>query len=283
MVVCMSFLEFQQPALSDEKAWFTLATTRSADIKRVAGGWHRLLRDLLNYVFFGEGAIAHAGIALPLDAPVLLWFKLGAIMSDNEGLKTGFNTKGFGGLRTCLKCYNCWQKGKAPPTHFDYTEFDFDKFIPMQPATLVEYVRRLSDSLRSHIRGETSKKALEDLEKGLGINADLRSPLFMLVDRPELAETLLSSIRFDWMHGFVSNGTFADEVHRILKKSLSVGMTMGAWKEVRAVYLHPPYALDLSCKRACATRACVHSRGSAHNTHAACSADATFICWSTAQ
>ena len=257
MVLCMSFLEFQQPALSDEKAWFTLSTTRTTELKLVAGGWARMLRELLNFMFFGEDALASAGIALPLDTPRVLWFKLAAIISDNEGLKVGFNTKGFAGLRTCLKCYNCWQKGKAPPTHFDYTELDFDKFIPTQPATLVEYVRRLDDSLRSHIRGETTKKELEDLEKGLGVNADLRSPLFLLVDKPELAPTLLSSIRFDWMHGFVSNGTFANEVHRILKKSLSMGMTIRAWKEVRATFAHPPHALDPSCKRAMrSTRLC---------------------------
>ena len=58
-----------------------------------------MLREVLNFMFFGEDALASAGIALPLDTPRVLWFKLAAIISDNEGHTASY----VGGVRSAAR------------------------------------------------------------------------------------------------------------------------------------------------------------------------------------
>ena len=232
----MSFLEFQQPALSDEKAWLTLATLRHDDIQRAAGGWSRCLRDLVLHVFYSERS--NAQVALALARPTILWMRLYVVMSDNDGIKLGLNTKGFAGTRPCPLCYNCWMRGFAPPgNHCDITTHDFARFVPLRPETLMEYVAALNAKLRGRLAGTCTQKELDDTEKAVGINADLRSFMFLALGNIEYATMLLRSLRFDWMHGFVSNGTLSEEVHRMLAKSMTVGITIERWRQVAICFL----------------------------------------------
>lgn len=237
MVVAASFLQFDRPALSDERAWFTIATLRSRKIEAVPGGWSHMLALLLKSIF---STLATAGIALALGTPFLLYAKLGILISDNEGLKMGLNVKGYGGLRPCFKCYNIWNKGKAPHGHEEISCDDERRFQPMRRDTLREYVNALRAAVVRYSNGEITMAALDDMEKAIGINGDLRGLLFDS-DLSELIN-ILDVTRFDWMHGFLSGGTMQDEVARYLVAAATkCGVPILAWKEVFVFFLHDPH------------------------------------------
>lgn len=227
MVVMVSFLELTGPALHDERCWLTLATIRSRELAQVAGGFSRFLAHLLKEL---HESFAVRGVALP--GAHMLYAAPALLLTDQEGFQYSLKVKGYSGTRPCIKCYNVWMKGRAPPDpdHVDITCGDFGRLQFLKRETLVAYVERLRTEVIAVARGEKPKKDLEELEKALGINADLRT----IMSDQDLNNKidLLGSVRFDWMHGFLSHGTMADEVRRLLEASPRVGIRIEQWRQV---------------------------------------------------
>jgi hypothetical protein len=247
MVVAFSFAEFGDPALSDERAWFTVATVRSTVIEKVVGGWSYMLRRLLKHMFVGDTSMANTGAALSVRGrATMLFARLKVLLSDNDGLKMGLNIKGYGSLRPCLRCYNVWMKGKAPAGHVDITCADEQLFQPLARETLREYIETLREARARRDRREMSKVDFDHLEKALGINCDLNGLLF----DAELNATIdiLDVLRTDWMHGELSHGALTNEVADFLVAvEQKEGMQIKDWKEVAEFTKKPKTEFYLLC------------------------------------
>lgn len=216
MVVAMSFREFPTTALQDERSWFTVATIRSVKIQEVVGGWSRVLKAIIRNMFINENSMGKRGISLSLRGqPVMLWVKLGRLMSDNEGLKYGLDLKGHAGLRPCLRCFNVWMKGKAPPgPHVDICCSDSTQFQALGRDALNEYLEVLREAHERVLLRTGTKTRLVELERLLGINCNVNGILF---DAQVTAEIdFLSVMTTDWMHGEVSHGALSIEVENFL-------------------------------------------------------------------
>ena len=162
--------------------------------------------------------MAKRGLALSLQdgAVTLVFVVLGILMSDNEGIQKGLNLKGYGGLKPCIRCYNVWQKGKAPDgdTDVDITCSDDSRFVPMLRSTFDECVAVLRGAAARVLSGEMFKARLLELQKACGINW---APDGVLFDDALTREiNILDIIRTDWMHGEISNGALTTEVHDFL-------------------------------------------------------------------
>lgn len=232
MVVAFSFAEFGDPALSDERAWFTVATVRSTVIEKVVGGWSHMLLRLLKHMFVGDTSMASLGVALSVRGRAsMLFARLKVLMSDNDGLKMGLNVKGYGSLRPCLRCYNVWMKGKAPEGHVDITCADERLFQPLTREALREYIEALRDARARLDRREMLKGDFDNLEKALGINCDLSGLLF----DDELCATIdiLDVLRTDWMHGVLAHGAMTNEVADFLAAAEEKeGVQINDWQQV---------------------------------------------------
>lgn len=224
----MGFLEVGQAAIAHELAWIPVCFMRHEDLTNVAGGFSRVLASIIKFIFIGRSSLAHTGAATPYG---LVLANLSCLLSDNEGLKYALNVKGFAGLRPCLKCFNVWQIGKAPPTQCDVSCMDDRALVPTTREVLHEMIDRLRQAVVDVSNGALPLAALKDMEKAFGINADLRTLLF---DREIMdAVDMLSIIRYDWMHGFVSHGTLHDELCRFIQSAKTkAGIQYAEWGQV---------------------------------------------------
>lgn len=217
MVVAASFMVFPPSALSSELCWWTVATIRSSVLQSIVGGWPRVLTVILKSIFIGVQSVASKGICVQLrNGPTIVWPCLGALLSDNEGLQKGLGLKGHAGIKPCLRCFNVYARGKAPPGDewVDITCADFEKLNFLTRAALDDCIELLRGASHCVQDGRMTKKRLAEIEKSLGLNFLEHSPLF---DRQLAAELdFLDIIRSDWMHGQLSHGALAIEVESFL-------------------------------------------------------------------
>jgi len=105
--VYYSFLEFGPPALSHDDLWFTLTTTRSGQVNKIAGGLAQIFAVVLKDVF-GRHAVAEVGVVLnrPDGYTVRLFIKLGFFIMDGSAHTYVWHCKGDAGSKLCILCRN---------------------------------------------------------------------------------------------------------------------------------------------------------------------------------
>ena len=259
MVLACSFCSFPQSALSDERAWWTVAMVRTRLLDKVAGGWGAVLRHFLRGAVLESSGIAKAGLVLDLGvgAPRTIFVRCGVLISDNEGIMKGLNLKGFAGNKCCIRCSNVWRLHAAPDGDVDISCSDWAAFRPLSPATLYDILDLIEGAAARVRDGRMPKVRLAELETGFGVNYASRGILF---DRPLLEELdILSTLRTDWMHGELQHGSMADEVEGFLLAAESaLGLTWRFWREYCSAraQAHPALA---SCCRSRVPHICVRN------------------------
>jgi len=115
MVLSFSFLELGQTNLSSCSSWVVPVVVRSSVLAKVVGGWSRLLRDTLRELLLSpSGGLSTAGLPLALgERQILLFAKLGALLSDGDGLRTAYDWRGQGSLKPCLVHTNVLRKDSS--------------------------------------------------------------------------------------------------------------------------------------------------------------------------
>ena len=111
MVMSFAFRELGQAALTRTSVWSTPVIVRSCMIQQVVGGWPHFLKIILKLLLLDPCGLATGGVPLELNgAPLMLFARLGNILSDGEGLQRAYHWKGHAGLKPCLKHYNIFKK-----------------------------------------------------------------------------------------------------------------------------------------------------------------------------
>ncbi len=120
MVLSYSFLELGQVALSHAASWMTTVCVRSSVIRTLTGGWSHMMALYLKRQLFGPDGLATAGVPLVLDGdpdrPTVLFARLACLLSDGEGLKHVFDSKGSSGIKPCFKHFNVFRKDRGVHT-----------------------------------------------------------------------------------------------------------------------------------------------------------------------
>ena len=91
-------------ALHSDRCWWTMAVIRSSILGRVEGGWSRALRDLLKLTLMGVTGMQRVGIPLKIqDAHVVIYCKVGCLLSDGDGLRMALQWMGASSLHPCFR------------------------------------------------------------------------------------------------------------------------------------------------------------------------------------
>ena len=201
-----SILNFGPSLLVNEDFWFTIASLRSSECKRIAGGMQQVYTRLLK-LFFGKptGPDLRDGVFLDLgDDEELITGYLAMLLQDERAGKEAAGYKGASGVKLCLCCRTtCLHTAKVlrsnPEGLLPSTCTDPGEFQLHTAHTLAAIVRRLHEVALSGDR-----KLLDKLETDHGFNY---SPHWMLLD-PDLAVNLAECWMWDWFHCYLADGIF---------------------------------------------------------------------------
>jgi hypothetical protein len=111
MVLSFSFREFGQLSLCRDEAWQTPVCVRSSQMRKVIGGWPRLLKIFLTKILLGESGLATVGLPLTINGePFLLYARLTNLLSDGDGHRVAMDWRGQGSMKPCFKHFNVLKK-----------------------------------------------------------------------------------------------------------------------------------------------------------------------------
>ena len=104
-------------------AWWTLAVARTDFIRKVEGGWSRMLRDLLRMSLGGPSGMQTAGVPLIIEDKLAVVFaKLAYVLSDGDGLRQALQWNGANGVKPCFKHWNVVKKGHPMAEQGSYVD-----------------------------------------------------------------------------------------------------------------------------------------------------------------
>ena len=104
--VYYSFMEFTPIALSHEDMWFTLTTTRSTEVSKLAGGMANVFGTIMKELFV-EYDIANCGFDIKLgEATQRLFARCKCFLMDGAAHKSTWHCKSGASSEFCLLCKN---------------------------------------------------------------------------------------------------------------------------------------------------------------------------------
>ena len=229
MSVYTSFVELGPHLLSRTQFWSTIAVARTSMIRKVVGGWSRMLRDLLRAAFAGQETF-ESGVLVYAGGPQLFFARLSNVIADEAALKLALDCKGASGLRPCPGCKNVMLRGcdiacrdssgyLVEITCADMNKFDWASDVDIFDA--IDLLLRSKDTMGVGAFGR--------LEMSSGFN---HNPDGLLADLQMRAHCRpASTLTFDPMHCLWSNGVVAVEVHCLLIKMVS--NTKFTWRDLQ--------------------------------------------------
>jgi len=210
--IYVSIREFAGAHLKKETLWFPIAAVRSSQAKRINGGISACVRALLHR-FFSHDQLHCRGVCLDLGIPgsryATLFFRLGNLVADGDALRAVLSAKGASGKLPCILCKNVLSKhrGSNYLVHFSCTDpnlFDL---------ATNEEIWAKADALHG-AAGAISKRQFEELQTATGLTYCPDGLLWDLTLRRHFLPT--SSITYDSMHCFVSNGIVQHETSLVI-------------------------------------------------------------------
>ena len=83
-----------------DKAWWTMAVARTPMVKKVQGGWSRMLRDLLRLSLGSPSGMQVAGIPVVVKGELITTFaRVVCLLSDGDGLRQALQWHGASSLK----------------------------------------------------------------------------------------------------------------------------------------------------------------------------------------
>ena len=214
--VYWSLLNFHRALLSDEDYWFTVASLRSSECQRIAGGMTQVYKKILKLWFGRPGADdLRDGVCFKVKGandPVLFTGRLAMLLHDERAGKEAARYKGASGVKLCLCCrttcmYTAVVMRGAAEGLLPSTCPDPAKFVLHTTATIAAVVRRLRE-----VALAGNQRLLEELETFHGFNYH---PQWLLLDE-DLSVDLVSTWCWDWFHCYLAEGVFNVECDALL-------------------------------------------------------------------
>ena len=210
----VTFLDFGRQNICYEECWLPLAVLRTSIEHVIQGKVSCAAKALLESVTqCGEN-----GVFLATEPSKICFFKVSNVLADEEGLKSMYTAKGAAGTKPCMLCRNLVAASSALLTYsrdlVDTACTDPDKFMLNNDEDIWSSVDRIEAAA-----GTTSKADFETLQRAIGFS---HCPQGVLAHRP-LRRSLrpASTLTYDWMHVFLSNGVANHEVHLLLTAAKS--------------------------------------------------------------
>lgn len=228
MAVYLSFAQLGQARLSKTEFWMTIAVVRTHMIRKIEGGWSNMFRHLLRCAFL-ETENYSVGIVLHLDAPCLFFAQLSNVIADEAALKQYLDSKGSSGLRSCTACKNVLSRASDVASRdnsgylVEVTCTDTSRFDLASDADMFEVADLL---IRS--RDTMGATAFRQLEMSIGFNLNRLGLLADVELRPHSRPA--SSMTWDPMHCWWSNGIVAFEIHEFLNRMKAT--TSFGWSDI---------------------------------------------------
>ena len=188
-----------------------------------------MLKMFIHYALFGPNGMSTVGIPIVDGSATLVVFvKLGALLSDGDGLKLALDWKGGSGLKCCFRHWNCYAKDSDIAERDDAGELveischDPGRFILWDEEDLENTIDMLVEAKGRRDRRTLTRDKLGSLEKAFGFSAN---PHGILADA-ELRSRgvhIWSLCMYDWMHTAFQNGVVTEEVFLYTKACKHVG------------------------------------------------------------
>ena len=228
MALSFSFIELGQDQLWHEESWFTPVLVRSTIIADTSDGWSGMLRTYLHLHLFSATGIATAGLPLMLHGQAFLLFAtLSHMLADGDGLRAGLQWKGAAGLKCCIRHWNVLKlNSDIACRDATFVEIDcasHDKFKLTCSNDLHDMVDSILTMQQRVNAGEAAMSKLIRMQMACGLYCTPHG----LLACPELRRRLniLGSVRFDWMHCALQDGTLTTEANLLLTASEGLGFT----------------------------------------------------------
>ena len=177
---------------------------------------------------FSTTGIATAGLPLMLEGqPFVLFARLSHTLADGEGLRAALEWKGAAGLKCCVRHWNVLMLN-SDLAHRDRTFVEIDcsepaRFKATESNELFDQVDTLL-AMRERVEsGNAAKTKLTQLQMVCGYSC---TPQGLLADRDLRARVdFLHSVRYDWMHCALQDGTLTTKAFLLLSACRDIGVT----------------------------------------------------------
>jgi hypothetical protein len=242
MVVYASFKEFEPGRLKHECMWLPFAALRTNVLKKVPGGWSRMMKVLMQFLFIDDGNIRD-GFAVACLQRQLVFVGLGAVVGDEDALRQVWSAKGASGTLPCFECFNVCGVGRLSLVRDDPSGAIVD--IGCTDETC--FRRKTNEELWHQVDDLAAQEPIcspqrfKQLQQSLGLN---HNSLGLLLDVPLRAHCKpLDVTTHDPTHVLFANGLATTEINLILEKLLNLGITFellqtyidSGWKEPRCL------------------------------------------------
>jgi len=192
------FLALRAPQV--EESWVTVAIARTTMLSDIYLGYPKFMTHLCQHIM----SEVEDGFTVDFDGtPVLLTIGSITIVADADGIRLLTGCKGAAALKPCLRCTNVRMSERELPGHQNISSAEVHAFLPQSQTGL--------EDIMNHLQGIHRKTAREKAEKLLGWHGDALAASVIM--QPDLAHVIsLSSIRYDPMHCYLSNGLVNHEI-----------------------------------------------------------------------
>ena len=161
----------------------------------------------------------------------MLFANVAIILTDLDGLRMTFDWGGASAHKPCICCANVWKKDiPLLPGNVNIHCTDTTLFKLRDHSDMIGIMAVLIESKSKYLNGEMGAGEYKELVQGLGFNAN---PWSLQAD-PALCEVLdlPAVIRTDWVHIFLSHGTFAKECTVFVQACADIGLAFNFWRDL---------------------------------------------------
>ena len=219
-----SLLEFNHwLVLSD--AWIPLAVLRSWKAADVKGKLSGVVAQIVQAI--APSLMSGCTIDLPSAGPTLLRAVIHNNLGDEAALKRCLDIKGSAGMVPCIRCKNVVYNRAGAILPADGYVVPLScciarRFDPRTDDDVFEAADKLKD-----LSARGTQTELHEEEKCLGIN---HNPNGLLLHPMRMHFKPISTLTFDSMHVYFSNGIVGDELFRIMDKLSEIKVSWGTVK-----------------------------------------------------
>ena len=176
MVTNFSFMEL---ASFGDHAWFTMAVARANLIQTVAGGWSRMLRDLLRLTLGQPSGMQVAGIPLMVKGKhEVIYAKVTCLLSDGDGLRQALQWRGASSNKPCFRHWNVVRPGSlldgTSDVYVNTQCSNPNRFKALAEGELHEFVDVVVEAKRQHSRWGHDSHATERPPESFGVQGHQR-------------------------------------------------------------------------------------------------------------
>ena len=217
--MCLSFsFEELSPYLHLDAAWVTPVAVRSDLIKEVNGGWSAMLKEYLKLQLLGATGIATGGVPLRIFGnDVLIFAKVGAMVSDGDGLRLALEWNGAAGVKPCFRHPNVLSKrgSRSFPGYVQLCCCQAREFELWTAAGLHNMADDLVDKRARYEAGTLPWARVEQAQRAAGYQCTADGLLACAELRPYV--DVVKVVRFDWVHTMLDSGALSFAAWNLLE------------------------------------------------------------------